>query len=281
MTESYFDLRARLTAKYGVKTLAPLRSPEVDAQKEAERLFAEANKIDPIETAFVISPPNSDKLYVTGRVKAEAWDTPVNRAFSYVVGRYVQAETANKNGAYWTAEDLQFGAPSVAFGPVNLLHEERAIVGTISEAHLHGNDERYGTHISTCNVLWKYLYPQAVQAVEKASEGGELWQSMECVGEQIQCVGCDSSFDYGTWMRNKSSGCEHLTKGGVRRIVRPTFLATGLIFGAARPAWGDADVELRKESAKLAEMNHLYEGSMTRDCAESMVAQILTWANSR
>lgn len=267
--ESYADLRARMVAKYGMK---PLIAPEVVIENVAKEIEK--------ETAFVISPPDSDKMYFTGRVKAEHWNTPVNRAFTYVTGRYVQAETPNKNGAYWAAEDLQFGHPSVAFGPVNLLHDERAIIGTISEAHLHDQDEKYGTHITTCNVLWKYLYPQAVQAVEKAGTDGELWQSMECVAEQVQCLGCDAQFDYGTWMRNKASGCEHLTNGGSRRLVRPTFLATGIILGAARPAWGDADVEVRKTSAKLAEMNHLYEGNMTREDAENLVAQVLTWANS-
>lgn len=159
---SYFETRDRLVAKYGMKVpmLQELVVPPVVLPDVIEK-----------ETAFVISPPDSDKMYFTGRVKAEHWNTPVNRAFTYVTGRYVQAETANQNGAYWATEDLQFGAPTVANGPVNLLHEERAIVGTISEANLNMQDEKYGTHITTCNVLWKYLYPEAVQAIEKASKG--------------------------------------------------------------------------------------------------------------
>lgn len=269
--ESYFDLRERLYSSY-------YRGVKVNAEV-VEQIVAET----PVEkeTAFVICPPDSDRMYFTGRVKAESWNTPTNRAFSYVTGRYVQAETANQNGAFFAADDLLFGAPSVAYGPVNMLHDERSIVGTISEANLHEGDEKFGTHITTCNVLWKYLYPQVVAGIEKASESAELWQSMEAVAEQIQCMGCDAEFDYGTWMRDKSSGCEHLTKGGTRRLVRPTFLATGIILGASRPAWADADVEVRKESAKLAEMNHLYEGNMTREAAEMLVGQILNWANSR
>jgi hypothetical protein len=269
--ESYFDLRDRLTKKYGLSL-----------PKEQAAVAVETPEQLDVETAFVLTPPGTDKMYVTGRVKAEHWETPVNRAFTYVTGRYVQADRANKNNAYWSSEDLEFGAPSVAFGPVNLLHEEKAIIGTISEAHLNQGDEQFGTHITTCNVLWKYLYPGPVQAIEAASSTGELWQSMECVAEQVQCLdGCGEAFDYQEWMRNKASGCEHLLRGGMRRMVRPTFLATGLIFGASRPAWADADVEVRKESAKMAEEKHLFEGNMTRAEAENLVMQVLHWANRK
>lgn len=269
---SYFEIRDRLVAKYAMSL--PMKdgtSAEIAAQ-----LFEAAKHTKQIrfEKAFVISPPDSDKMYFTGRVKAESWNTPINRAFSYVAGRYVQAETANQNGAFWAAEDLHFGAPSVAYGPVNLLHDERAIIGTISEANLHVEDEKYGTHITTCNVLWKYLYPQAVQAVEQASTDGALWQSMECVAEKVKCMGCEADFDYQPWMRNKATGCEHLAKGGARRLVNPTFLATGLILGGAKPAWADADVEVRKQTAAYVE-----EHEMTEDYASNLVSQILHWAN--
>jgi hypothetical protein len=273
--ETYAQLRDRMIAKYGRGDFGKLN---VD---QAMQVIENINQdIDNKEMAFVISPPNSEKLYVTGRVKAEHWDTPINRAFSYVTGRYVQAETANKNGAFWAAEDLSFGYPSVANGPVNLLHNDNCIIGTISEAHLHENDPKYGTHITTMNVLWKYLYPEAVVAVEKASEEGKLWQSMETVAEHVQCLGCEEKFDYGTYMRDKTKACEHIVNGGVRRLVNPTFLATGLILGSSRPAWSDADVELRRDSAKIAEDNHMAENNMSQEFAENLVGQVLAWANS-
>ncbi len=268
--ETYSEMKARMKATYGLVLAEELVATETFQTPVPEDL----------DKAFVISPPGSEKMYVTGRVKAEHWDTPINRAFTYLQGRYVQADKANLNGAYWSSEDLAFGAPSVAYGPVNMLHEERAIIGCISEAHLNENDEKYGTHITTSNVLWKYLQPQAVQAIESASASGELWQSMECVAEQVQCLdGCGEAFDYQGWMRNKSSACEHLSKpGAMRRMVRPTFLASGIILGASRPGWADADVEVRKESAKIADLEHLYDGNMTKEFAESLVAQVLTWA---
>ncbi len=266
--ESYFDLRDRLYKSYYIgQKINPVVAEKIAEEQEQK------------ETAFVVAPPGSDKLYFTGRVKAEHWETPVNRAFSYVTGRYVQAETANQNGAFWAAEDLQFGAPSVAFGPVNMLHEEKAIVGTISEAHLHEQDDRFGTHITTCNVLWKYIFPGAVQAIEQAGAKGELWQSMECVADKIKCMGCEEEFEYAGWMRDKSSGCDHLTKGGTRRLVNPTFLATGIILGSARPAWGDADVEVRKVTANLVDESEMTAGNMERDFAMNLVDQILHWAN--
>jgi hypothetical protein len=272
--ETHSELKARMKAQYG-RDLFNLADVRIPKPEEVKQLI----ETETLEKAFVISPPNSDKLYVTGRVKAEHWETPINRAFTYVTGRYAQADKANLNGTFFSSEDLAFGAPSVAYGPVNMLHEETAIVGTISEAHLVEGDAKYGTHITTCNVLWKYLFPGITQTVEIASASGELWQSMETVAEQVKCLGgCDAEFDYGPWMRNKASGCEHLANGGARRLVRPTFLASGLILGAKRPAWSDADVEVRRESAKIADLEHLYDGNMTKEFAESLVAQVLTWA---
>lgn len=99
---------------------------------------------------------------------------------------------------------------------------------------------------------------------------------MECVADKVQCLGCDAEFDYNPWMRDKSSGCEHLANGGTRRLVRPTFLATGLIMGASRPAWADADMEIRKQTAGYVE-----EHQMTDEYATNLVSQILHWANNK
>lgn len=64
---------------------------------------------------------------------------------SYVTrirGRLVGAEEANHNRQYWSTGDLVFGVGSVAGGPLNWLHEERRIVGAITDARLVGGPQR-------------------------------------------------------------------------------------------------------------------------------------------
>lgn len=233
------------------------------------------------EKAFVISG-NNGRQYLTGRVTASDWEKAgANRAFVYLSGRYVGADKANLNNAYWSTEDLAFGEPSVTGGPINLLHKEKEIVGCILDAKLNRETASIGNHLSTYGVLWKYLNPAAVHTVEQAAAKGELWQSMECVAEEVECLSaCGARFPYMTWMTERSKVCAHLQRGGTRRMVNPTFLGSGLIFGHTKPGWTDANVEIVREAAQIAEENELASGNMTREDAEALVSQILSWANT-
>lgn len=265
--ETYSELKARMKSQYGLTV----------AEKTAE-ILPPATEV--LEKAFVISPPNSDKLYLTGRVTHGQQTVGANRAFSYIKGRYAQADKANLNGALFSTADIEFGLPTVCNSPANLLHEEDRIVGCITEASIVQNDPQFGTHLVTGATLWRYLFPREVDVIEHASKEGKLFQSMEAVAEQIQCVGhCEELFDYQTFMKDKSSACEALGKGGVRRLVNPTFLATGILFGGVMPGWSDAKVETVKAAAEIAETNHLETGTMSREEAESLVQNVLRWAN--
>jgi hypothetical protein len=57
---------------------------------------------------------------------AERWEkaSTGNPFMMWLQGRFVEAEKANRNGAFWSTEDLQFGEMSVKHGPLNWLHEE-------------------------------------------------------------------------------------------------------------------------------------------------------------
>lgn len=66
---------------------------------------------------------------------AERWEkaSQGNPYMMWLQGRFVEAEKANRNGAFWSTEDLQFGEMSVKHGPLNWLHEETNVIGTIAD----------------------------------------------------------------------------------------------------------------------------------------------------
>lgn len=98
-----------------------------------------------------LAPPQDDQppLIITEGTNALTLTTPVEtlpseqaasdmakRLFLKLRGRFVEAEKANGNGAFWSARDLEIGLPTVAGGPLNWLHEERTIVGALTSATL-------------------------------------------------------------------------------------------------------------------------------------------------
>lgn len=232
------------------------------------------------EKAFVIEA--KEKIYITGLASSDIETAASGSPYMKIRGRYVGAEKANLNNAFWSTGDLEFGQPSVVGGPVNLLHQANQIVGCITEAKLISDDVNLGPHLVTESTLWSFLYPQVANNIAKESAAKNLFYSMECTAEKVQCVdGCGGEFDYIPFMRDRSSACSHLASGGVRRLVNPTFLGVGLIFGKASPGWADATAEVVKEAAQLAEESELIHGIMTKEDAENLVMSVLQWANSR
>lgn len=90
---------------------------------------------------------------------AEAWEraSQANPHFLWVQGAYVEAEKANRNGAFWSTGDLQFGEMSVKHGPINWLHQSRKVIGTIA-------DNRLIFPSTPESAAESYTPPKAVQA---------------------------------------------------------------------------------------------------------------------
>jgi hypothetical protein len=120
----------------------------------------------------------------------------------WVSGRYVGAEKANSNGAYWSTSDLQSGEASVAHGPVNWLHEERHVIGAIAGSRFVDREVAdaagLNPHIVALAAVWPWLYPGEARLIEQASEAGSLWFSMECVSREVACIdeSCGKSLPY-------------------------------------------------------------------------------------
>lgn len=202
----------------------------------------------------------------------------------WIAGRYVEADRPNRNAAYWSTEDLELGEPTVSHGPINWLHEEKHIIGAIASSkfvHVErqaADDAGVGNHIVTLGALWPYIWPQEASVIQRASDDGKLWGSMECVSKEVACLTCDKTMSYPEYMRQQAR-CDHMRDGMPRRFKEPTFGGMGMIVPPVRPGWTNADMKvLMPQAAQLAERQAAsFEGLSTSD-AELIVAQILAFA---
>ena len=114
------DLRDHFRAKYGSK---PASTPVETGTEEIE--------VAP-ERAFVVHAA-SGRTVITGPIREVAM---ANQGFTYLRGRFVEADNPNSNGALWTTADLELGQNTVAGGPLNWLHDDRKIIGSLLDGQL-------------------------------------------------------------------------------------------------------------------------------------------------
>lgn len=172
----------------------------------------------------------------------------LNPSFLWVAGRFVQANQANKNGHFWSYDDLQVGEASIKYTPMNVLHKWDQPVGTFVETKIvHRQDkletatERLLPEIQALGVLWAANFPGVATQARAAHAANKLWYSMECVAEKKQCLECDEVFAFAA---QPHEVCPHLAAkaNAPRRFINPVFLGGALIFPPEAPAWQDADI---------------------------------------
>ncbi len=104
-----------------------------------------------------IQPPDTAKAFLTevnGRTlitaPANVFTTEAEKAlhanehFLWMQGRFVGAEKANRNGAFWKTDDLELGELTVRHGPLNWLHEARQMRRTTTHVGTVQRDLRPG-----------------------------------------------------------------------------------------------------------------------------------------
>ncbi len=210
-----------------------------------------------------------------------------NPYFTWIQGRFVEAEQANGNGALWTTGDLQFGEMGVAHGPLNWLHQSRRVIGTIADARLvrpgagaeHAAAAR--PYIAATAAVWKWIYPGEAADLQRASDARRLYYSMECVAERVQCAGdagCGESFDYLAAMTDPASTCGHIRgRTSSRRMVNPSFLGGAVIVPPVRPGWKDASASVMRQAAHLAaETSSANSGGLTASEWEALMAAVIS-----
>ena len=265
------DLRNRFRETYGTTSeIEPPASTDV-----------ETGTVEP-ERAFVLHA-KSGRTVITGPVREVAM---ANAGFTYLRGRFVEADSPNANGAMWTTADLELGQNTVAGGPLNWLHDDRMIIGSLLDGQLVGSREEasMGNHIETTAAVWRFLFPKQTDAIEKAAKDHGLYFSMECISRQVACVdtpgrpGCGEQFDYGDY--DAGNVCSHLReRSSVRRFVDPVFLGGAIIVPPVRPGWANADAEIVRQAAALSEAQGLAGDDLTTRQAAELTAAVLQWAN--
>ncbi len=239
--------------------------------------------------AFVVENKDTGKVVLT--MPAEVAHVPTADDFLLrLSGRLVEAEKANGNGAFWSQDDLEFGLPSVAYGPLNWLHEERKIVGVLTDARLVTVEQAaqlspgVGAHVVADATLWRWLYPREAREVAMYSEARSLWYSMECISQEIACVGangCGTKVPYLDALNRTEKACEHLReRSSFRRFVNPIFQGAAIIVPPTKPGWANADLAVQRQAASYVEDHELVLPGLEQAQAESMVAQVLEWSRA-
>lgn len=287
-----------------MRTYAP-RLAQRDATKpeaDTQVVLPEQAKTAPAsaqDTWNAIVTTNGAKTVITGPAtteRAAMWGNVPNPNphLMWMQGRYVGGERVNRNGAFWASSDLEFGRPTVAHGPLNWLHEERHIIGTIADAQYQPSTDRTlvdqaaettDPHITALAAIWSWICPQEASVVQMASDAGVLAYSMECIAQSIQCVGddgCGQTFPY-MQVAAAGGGCDHLQqRAGARRLVNPTFLGGAVIVPPARPGWADADASVMKEAATMAENAYDQAGrpDIPANTWEQMMAGVVAYTKA-
>ena len=190
--------------------------------------------------AYIVTEPEE-----MPRELASDWSSQkMNDSFLWIAGRYVQGNKPNKNGQFWSYDDLQAGQASIRNTPLNVLHKFDQPVGTFVETKIvhreqAGEDELL-PEIQALGVVWAANFPNVAEKAREAHEADQLWYSMECVSDNIQCMTCERIFPYRAAAHEV---CEHLARReSAKRFINPTFLGGALIFPPTKPGWVDADI---------------------------------------
>jgi len=275
MTTSKLALRDELTRRYGSRRPeAPPAPPATPVQTETR------------ERAFVVHAA-SGRTVITAPLREVAATNP---GFTYLRGRFVGADSPNRNGALWSTDDLILGENTVAGGPLNWLHDDSHIIGCITDGQLvRAGAEKAaaddpGTHIVATAAVWRFLFPAETAVIEKAAADGQLYYSMECISREVACVdtpgrpGCGAVVEYAAY--DAKQCCEHLrNRSAVRQFIDPIFLGGAVVVPPVQPGWGHASAEVVRQAAAVAEQASLAESALSKQQAESLAAAVLTWAN--
>lgn len=191
------------------------------------------------------------RAYIVDQSVEKAWAEKhviENRAHSYILGKFVEADRANNNKQYFSLDGLRMGQPTIAHSPMNIDHIPRKIVGAyVASDFVYPTGEGaadFHPYIEALGVFWKAHYPEEWAKVQEAHAQGHLFFSMECVPQQIGCIGeggCGEVFEYaGT---QSETYCEHLNnRTSEKDLIKPHFTAGAILLPPVQPGWSDANI---------------------------------------
>jgi hypothetical protein len=271
MSDSVYDLRDRLRPRFAGHGREPHLKP-----------VSTAKSVESSAPAFAVENPEGNRVVI-----AQPIETAGFLADDFLIkfrGRLVEAEQANRNGAFWSQGDLEFGLPSVAHGPLNWGHDAASIVGTLVDPVLVKSEQAaakgVGTHIQTGAVMWGFLYPERAHVLQTYIEAQTAWLSMECISQEVACVGpngCGKVMPYADAQLRRGEACVHIKeRASHRRFVNPIFQGAAVIVPPQQPGWANASILGTAE--KHVEAANLQVPGLSDSDAVGMVASILEWS---
>lgn len=198
------------------------------------RLYATAE-------AYIVTEPKD----IPREMAAELDKSILNPGYLWVAGRYVQANQPNRNGQYWTLDDIERGEASIKYSPINVLHKYLNPIGAIVETKIVEREDATTKQtlpeVQALGAVWAMNFPEQAELIKAAHANKQIWWSMECLAEARQCLTCEQTFEWATAVHQT---CEHLSTNPIapRRFINPTFLGGALIYAPERPGWKDADI---------------------------------------
>lgn len=274
---SILDLRDRLMPRLP----AAVTPPPAELEREEARA-----------STPVLVVAGEEKLTVTVPATRERAQAMSERLFVKLTGKLVEAEKANRNGAFWTAQDLEVGLPTVANGPLNWLHEEKKIVGCLTDARMVTREaaaaEGSNPYLASDAVMWRWLYPRETAMVERYADERKLWYSMECISPEVACVGpggCGKQVPYVDALMRTGQACGHMReRSAARRFVDPIFQGAGIIIPPTVPGWASADLTVQRQTAAYLETDETSKvmvDGLKEEEAVAMVQQVMEYASSK
>lgn len=229
--------------------------------------------------------------YPARELAAEYEKAAGNEALMHLTGRFVEAEAANVNGAFWSTADLDYGEKTPVHAPVNYLHRTRHIIGAFTDSKMMrpklATAERAANQgrpfLAVNAVVWREFFPYESRIVEMASSQGKLFWSMECQSKTIRCEtsadgalqGCGAEYPFAQVMSPGTAGsvCTHLReRSSQRHFVMPRFNAGAVIVPPVNPGWRQAHAEVTQEAEALAEQTFSEAASSRGYDDETLVA---------
>lgn len=261
-------------------------SADIHATPKAEVSLKDPEASPEKNKSFVVE--FNGKTIVTAAASAfkGEWEKALNPNphMLWMQGRLVGAEKANRNGAFWSTQDLEIGQPTVNYGPLNWLHDSKKIIGSLCESKVMPESSDADPHIAVVGGIWQWIYPEEAFVIEQASDQGSLYFSMECISNEVACIGdngCGRQVSYGDYMDKKT--CRHMIqKSATRRFVDPIFLGAAAIVPPVRPGWADANASIIRESSSIIERAYEDANSdMPASEWEILMAQILQFSGEK
>lgn len=188
----------------------------------------------------------------------------------WVLGNFVEFGKPNQNGQIFRIEEAAVASQTVTGRPLNMLHRERHIVGSFADAELlnpptipeaaaektpiqPANASGEFPRVEALANMWKFIFPDEFELIERAHKEGTLYYSMETMPETAHCPpelgGCGLTVPYDG--PKSSTYCEHMNKpGGNRVLEQPNFLGGAIIIPPVKPGWNEANIS---ELAKLTD----------------------------